>query len=302
MAHSRDPKGLALNLKQRMSDHNITDYAGTLAYYWFLSIFPGIIFVISVLSFFDIDRQTLESQIRDLAPGGAVNTFTDTIFQAIKEPQGGLLSIGAILAVWSASKGVDRLITTANHAYGDFSPRGFVAARGIALLLTIVLGIGMLLLIVLNVLGGPIITYLANFVLPIDMGQKVLLTVLRYVVSTILLIGILSIFYRVAPKRPITFKEAIPGAVFGVIVWQLLSVGFGFYVSNFSNYNQTYGSLGSVVILLLWPYFTGLIILLGSELNASWERFMKKADPKKMEEKRLKEQAELDAIPTNTFG
>lgn len=96
MAHTRDPKGLALNLKQRMSDHNITDYAGTLAYYWFLSIFPGIIFVISVLSFFDIDQQTLESQIRDLAPGGSVNTFTDVIFQAIKEPQGGLLSIGAI--------------------------------------------------------------------------------------------------------------------------------------------------------------------------------------------------------------
>ena len=117
------------------------------------------------------------------------------------------------------------------------------------------------------------------------MGQKILLTVLRYTISTILLIFILSIFYRVAPKRPITFKQAIPGAVFGVIVWQLLSVGFGFYVSNFSNYNQTYGSLGSVVIVLLWLYFTGLIILLGSELNASWERFMKKADPKKMEEK-----------------
>lgn len=302
MAHKRDWKGLALNLKERMSDHNISDYAGTLAYYWFLSIFPGIIFVISVLSFFNIDQKTLEEQLSDLAPGGSVNTFTEVIFQAIKEPQGGLLSIGAILAIWSASSGVSRLITTANHAYGDFTPRGFIAARGIAFVLTILLGIGMLLLVVLNVFGGPIISYIASFVMPIDMGQKVLLTVLRYAISTVLLIGILSLFYKMAPKRPISIKETIPGAIFAVVVWQLVSVGFGFYVSNFGNYNKTYGSLGSVVVVLLWLYLTGIIILLGSEINAAWDRFMKRPDPKKMEEKRLKEQEELDSIPVNTYG
>lgn len=297
-------------LLRRFKEHDVQDYGATLAFFWFLSIFPGIIFILALLSFFDISQASFQEQLNNLAPGAAATEFLSGIFDAIGEPRGGLLSIGAILAIWSAAKGVERLINMAIHAYGEDNERNFFVSKGIALGLTLLLGVGMLLLIVSNVFGSQIIDFVARFI-PISGADVILINVFRYVLTTVILIFTLSIFYKIAPQQHVFWKSTIPGAIFGVIAWQLVSLGFSLYVSNFGNYDSTYGSLGGIIVTLLWLQLTGMIILIGSEINATWQQFFKTPSERDYEKnfKKKKKSKSNDSdeddyndIPINTYG
>ncbi|KGI84182.1 MULTISPECIES: YihY/virulence factor BrkB family protein [unclassified Exiguobacterium] len=297
-------------LLRRFKEHDVQDYGATLAFFWFLSIFPGIIFILALLSFFDISQASFQEQLNNLAPGAAATEFLTGIFDAIGEPRGGLLSIGAILAIWSAAKGVERLINMAIHAYGEDNERNFFVSKGIALGLTLLLGVGMLLLIVSNVFGSQIIDFVARFI-PISGADVILINVFRYVLTTVILIFTLSIFYKIAPQQHVFWKSTIPGAIFGVIAWQIVSLGFSLYVSNFGNYDSTYGSLGGIIVTLLWLQLTGMIILIGSEINATWQRFFKTPSEREYEKnyKKNKKSKSKDSddddykdIPVNTYG
>lgn len=297
-------------LLRRFKEHDVQDYGATLAFFWFLSIFPGIIFILALLSFFDISQASFQEQLNNLAPGAAATDFLTGIFDAIGEPRGGLLSIGAILAIWSAAKGVERLINMAIHAYGEDNERNFFVSKGIALGLTLLLGVGVLLLIVSNVFGSQIIDFLMRFI-PISGADVILINVFRYVLTTVILILTLSIFYKIAPQQHVFWKSTIPGAIFGVIAWQLVSLGFSLYVSNFGNYDSTYGSLGGIIVTLLWLQLTGMIILIGSEINATWQRFFKTPSEREYEKNYKKnkkskskdlDEDEYKDIPVNTYG
>lgn len=297
-------------LLRRFKEHDVQDYGATLAFFWFLSIFPGIIFILALLSFFDISQASFQEQLNNLAPGAAATEFLTGIFDAIGEPRGGLLSIGAILAIWSAAKGVERLINMAIHAYGEDNERNFFVSKGIALGLTLLLGVGVLLLIVSNVFGSQIIDFLMRFI-PISGADVILINVFRYVLTTLILILTLSIFYKIAPQQHVFWKSTIPGAIFGVIAWQLVSLGFSLYVSNFGNYDSTYGSLGGIIVTLLWLQLTGMIILIGSEINATWQRFFRTPSEREYEKnfKKNKKSKSKDSdedeykdIPVNTYG
>lgn len=297
-------------LLRRFKEHDVQDYGATLAFFWFLSIFPGIIFILALLSFFDISQASFQEQLNNLAPGAAATEFLTGIFDAIGEPRGGLLSIGAILAIWSAAKGVERLINMAIHAYGEDNERNFFVSKGIALGMTLLLGVGVLLLIVSNVFGSQIIDFLMRFI-PISGADVILINVFRYVLTTVILILTLSIFYKIAPQQHVFWKSTIPGAIFGVIAWQLVSLGFSLYVSNFGNYDSTYGSLGGIIVTLLWLQLTGMIILIGSEINATWQRFFKTPSEREYEKNYKKnkkskskdsDEDEYKDIPVNTYG
>lgn len=297
-------------LLRRFKEHDVQDYGATLAFFWFLSIFPGIIFILALLSFFDISQASFQEQLNNLAPGAAATDFLTGIFDAIGEPRGGLLSIGAILAIWSAAKGVERLINMAIHAYGEDNERNFFVSKGIALGMTLLLGVGVLLLIVSNVFGSQIIDFVMDFI-PISGADVILINVFRYVLTTVILILTLSIFYKVSPQQHVFWKSTIPGAIFGVIAWQLVSLGFSLYVSNFGNYDSTYGSLGGIIVTLLWLQLTGMIILIGSEINATWQRFFRTPSEQEYEKnfKKNKKSKSKDSdedeykdIPVNTYG
>lgn len=297
-------------LLRRFKEHDVQDYGATLAFFWFLSIFPGIIFILALLSFFDISQASFQEQLNNLAPGAAATEFLTGIFEAIGEPRGGLLSIGAILAIWSAAKGVERLINMAIHAYGEDNERNFFVSKGIALGLTLLLGVGVLLLIVSNVFGSQIIDFLMRLI-PISGADVILINVFRYVLTTVVLILTLSIFYKIAPQQHVFWKSTIPGAIFGVVAWQLVSLGFSLYVSNFGSYDSTYGSLGGIIVTLLWLQLTGMIILIGSEINATWQRFFRTPSQREYEKnfKKNKKSKSNDSdeddykdIPVNTYG
>jgi len=109
-------------------------------------------------------------------------------------------------------------------------------------------------------------------IVQIPEALDIVFNIVRWVVAIIVMAAVLAGLYRVAPNKHYPFKHVIPGAIFATVVWQLISLGFSFYVSNFGNYSATYGSIGGVIVLMLWLFLTGLALVLGGEINAIYHR------------------------------
>ncbi len=246
----------------------IPDWSATLAYYFMLSIFPLLIFILALIPYFQFDLDTVYSFINDYIPEGLADTLSTTILQVISEPQGGLVSFGVLATIWSASNGVNALIRAVNRSYNTEETRNFIKLRLLSILLTIAMIIVIVVTLLLPVFGHVIIETLETyFSLPHETAN--VLNRLRWIIGIGLMTFVLMILYRVAPNIPLTFKQVIVGAVTATVGWQIISLLFSSYVSNFGNYTATYGSLGGVIILMLWFFLTGLILVIGGEINAT---------------------------------
>jgi membrane protein len=205
-------------------------------------------------------------------PQEAAGLFSNVLSQTVESSSGGLLSFGLLFTLWSASAGLYAIMQQLNITYDIKEGRSFVKARGVSILLTL----GFLLMIIgafaLIVFGGTLQEWLASFV-----GRNPVLLAffasLRWIIIIALLLLGFSMIYYFGPNVEQKFKFITPGSVLGVALLVAASLGFSFYVSNFGNYAATYGSLGAVIILLLWLYLAGFVILVGSEINALLEHY-----------------------------
>ncbi|HXK59084.1 MAG TPA: YihY/virulence factor BrkB family protein [Acidobacteriota bacterium] len=262
------------DLYAEIQDDNVFNGAAALAYYWMLAIFPALIFLLSLLPFLPIPN--LEDAIMDFMgealPQEAAGLFSNVLSQTVESSSGGLLSFGLLFTLWSASAGLYAIMQQLNITYDIKEGRSFVKARGVSILLTL----GFLLMIIgafaLIVFGGTLQEWLASFV-----GRNPVLLAffasLRWIIIIALLLLGFSMIYYFGPNVEQKFKFITPGSVLGVALLVAASLGFSFYVSNFGNYAATYGSLGAVIILLLWLYLAGFVILVGSEINALLEHY-----------------------------
>ncbi|GAE36707.1 YihY/virulence factor BrkB family protein [Halalkalibacter akibai] len=246
----------------------IPDWAATLAYYFMLSIFPLLIFILALIPYFHFDIDTIYSFINDYIPEGLADILSTTVLEVITEPQGGLLSFGILATIWSASNGMNGLIRAVNRSYNIEETRSFVRLR----LLSIILTIGMIIVIVVTLLlpvfGHVIIETLETYLfLPHETAN--VLNTLRWIIGIGLMTFVLMILYKLAPNVRLSFKQVIIGAISATVGWQIISIAFSTYISNFGNYTATYGSLGGVIILMLWFFLTGLILVIGGEINAT---------------------------------
>ncbi|WP_017726419.1 YihY/virulence factor BrkB family protein [Halalkalibacterium ligniniphilum] len=256
----------------------LLDWAATLAYYFMLSIFPLMIFMLALLPYFPLNPGQLYEFVNDYIPGELGELFTATVLEVVTEPQGGLLSIGILATVWSASNGVNALIRSINRAYNIEETRHFFQLR----ILSIVMTLGMIIVIVATLLmpvfGHVIIETLETFfLLPSDTAS--FLQILRWVIGIGLMTIVLMVLYALAPNVHLRLRDVMVGAIFATTGWQLISYGFSVYISNFGNYTATYGSLGGVIILMLWFFLSGLILVLGGEVNATLYRLHLKSQP-----------------------
>lgn len=154
-----------------------------------------------------------------------------------------------------------------NQAYEVEETRSFIKKKALQLVLTLGIILALAVALVLPIFGGVIIDFINSY-LSLPQQTEILFQILRWVISIIVMSLILAALYHFAPNKHFPFKEVIIGAVIATVLWQLVSLGFSFYVSNFGNYNATYGSLGGLIVLMLWFYLTGLILVLGAEINA----------------------------------
>ena len=259
------------------SADNVGILAGGVAYAAFLAVFPALIAGISLFGLV-ADPATIAQQAEGVLaalPETAQPLLRDQIVALTQTPSGALsfsLVVSILLALWSASSGTSSLMTGINIAYDEQESRNFLKLRGTALLLTL----GAIVFVLLTLALVAVVPAVLN-ALQLGTLINVIVQVVRWVLLVVLIVVALAVVYRLAPDRDAPkFKWTSVGAVVSAVLWVLASLGFSLYVNNFGSYNKTYGALAGVVVLLLWLYLTGYIILLGAEINAESEKQTKK--------------------------
>lgn len=250
---------------------NVPLLAAAQAYYYLLSIFPLLIVCFAILPYLNMDPAEVMSFLERSLPNGIATVFEENIVNLIETPKGGLLTVGIIGALWSATNGVQAFMTAANEAYGVDETRSFIKVRLLSLALTIGMVISFAIALLLPVFGSTILTFLKSL-FGISSSLVIILQVSKWVVSILLITIILSIFYLLAPSQKLPLKHIFPGAITASVLWSTISLGFSFYVSNFASYSATYGSLGGIIILMIWFYLTGMILMIGAEINVLYHK------------------------------
>jgi membrane protein len=267
-------KELAKELLQQFKKDRILNSAAAQAFYLTLAIFPGLICVLSLLPYLPIAhlQKAIMDLVRQVLPGDAARALTSVV-ESLTEQRGGLLSFSIFGTLLLASSGMAAVIKQLNITYHVpvTEERSFLKTRALALLLTVLGGALVIVTFTLVVLGGTLQSLIAS-----ELGWSDLLlnifAAFRWVVIVVsLLLGFAAIYY-LAPNVEQKFRWVTPGAVIGVVALILATLGFRLYVDNFGRYGATYGSIGALIVLMLWLYVAGLMLLVGSEVNALYER------------------------------
>ncbi|MFC8193359.1 YihY/virulence factor BrkB family protein [Cellulomonas sp. NPDC057328] len=253
-----------------------TDLAAALTYYGVLAVAPALLAIVSLLGFVSDPERAVErilGLVDDIAPGGATETIRPILENLTQAPAAGLaLVVGLVTALWSASGYVAAFSRGMNRVYEIDEGRPIWKLRPILLLVTLVLVVIAVLVVAMLVLSGGVARTIGDAVGLSDTAVTVW-NIAKWPVVVVLVALAIAILYHATPNvRQPKFRWVSVGAVVAIVVWVLASLGFAFYVANFSSYNETYGSLAGVIIALLWLWITNLALLFGAELDAELER------------------------------
>ncbi|MEP7339221.1 MAG: YihY/virulence factor BrkB family protein [Acidobacteriota bacterium] len=260
-------KNLAKELWLDLTEINLTGGAAELAYYFILALFPMLIFLTSLVGFLPNVRENIFFALAKVTPGEASMLIGQTLNDVVINRSGGLLSFGVLGALWAGSGGVSSLINGLNAVYRVKEGRSFVRVRLISIGLTALISVLVIGGTLLVTFGGKLVTWLAIRFGMTRFGEA-LTGVTNYTLSLILVTIGIAIIYRGAPNVRQKWRWVMPGAVFSVAAIIILSFLFSIYVRYAPSYSATYGSLGAAIVLLLWLYLVGLVLLFGGDINA----------------------------------
>ena len=265
-------KGFMQDLIYRVRKVDMSGMGAQLAYFFLLSFFPMLIFMVTLLPYLNLEQGQIFDFLSNIMPGEVYSLIEGTLAEVLNNQNGGLLSIGVIGTIWSASKGVDALMKALNRAYEVEGKAGFLN-RLWSLIFTISLVGVILIALVLPIFGHQIGNIIFGYI-GVEESFANIWNSIRWIIPPTLIFLILTAMYWIVPNTDprLTISSVFPGALFATLGWLVLTYGFSFYISNFGNYSGTYGSIGGVIILMLWLYFTGMIIILGGLLNASFQK------------------------------
>ena len=273
--------------------------AAELSYYFLLALFPFLIFLTSVIGFVlgsgTGTRHMLFNYLARIMPPSAFELIDNTMWEVSSASSGGKLSFGILAALWAASSGLSAITDSLNTAYDVTETRPWWKQRLTAIGLTVALSVLIILALVLVVAGGRIAEGLASVY---GFGPVFPLTwkIIQWpVVLACMLLAFALIYFFAPDVHEQAWKWLTPGAAIGVVLWLVVSIAFRAYLHFFNSYSATYGSLGAVIILMLWLYFTGAAVLIGGEVNSEIENAAAKEGEPEAKEKGEKAPQEKQA-------
>lgn len=260
-------------LQREMGYDDCMGMAAQIAFYLLLAIFPFLLFLLSLISFLpipDLERQVL-AVLEESLPPESYHLVAETVASLLSKQRGGMLGVGLLVALWSASMGIGALITTINRAYNIHPRRSLAKQKGLAIALTLAAS-GILLLSTVIILFGPRVAHAIFQVLGLAGDSHNFWTQLRLPLVFVLNLATLSMLYYYGPEARQQFRWIMPGAVVATTLWLGASSLFRLFVRNFGSYEITYGSIAAVIILMVYLWISGLIFLLGAEINSLMKR------------------------------
>jgi len=262
-------KELLKKLFHRVIDNAVTDRGALLAYYFIFALFPFLFFLVTLAAYLPLQGSAgyLVARLSQLMPQQASGILNGELSSLLNQPRPHLLTIGLLLTLWSASRAVDALRGALNLAYDVKERRPFWKTQGMALLVTISAGTLTLVALFLLAAGGKAGLWVAE---QVGAGKEWLLVWgwLRWPVTASIIMLVTALLYYLLPDVKQEWRFITPGSVVGTALWLLGSWGFSVYVDHFANYTKTYGSIGGVIVLLTWLYLSGVVFVLGGEINA----------------------------------
>jgi membrane protein len=257
------------HLYQHIQDHAIFDRAAQLSYYFIFALFPFLFFLVTLTAYLPLRNviPMIMDRISDVMPDSALTVIKQQLVSLLQNPRPKLLTVGFVVSIWSASRGVDAIRSALNLAYDVKESRPYWKVQLLALLITIAGAVLFLISVAGFAMGGQLGLWLAN---KIHLGSEYLMmwSYLRWPITAFLIMLALALTYYLLPDVEQEFKFITPGSVLATVIWLLTTWGFTQYVAHFANYNAIYGSIGGVFILMTWLYISGLVFLLGGEVNA----------------------------------
>jgi len=258
---------------REIDDDNCLGLAAQLAFYFFLSLFPALLFLVALIGYLPVENvltQLLEA-LGTIAPSEVLTLLRTQLDEVVRGSYGSLLTLGIVGAIWSSSAAMVAIIDALNHAYDIEERRPWWKRRIVAIALTVALALFIVTSLVLVLVGPDVAALMAGWV-GLGPAFSLVWAIARWPLMIFLVVLGVDLVYHFAPNRRGRWVWITPGSLLATSLWMASSFAFKFYVANLANFNATYGAIGGVVVLLLWFYVSGLAILIGAELNGVIEQ------------------------------
>ncbi|HUJ26729.1 MAG TPA: YihY/virulence factor BrkB family protein [Myxococcales bacterium] len=259
-------------LQRRIADNADTDRAAQLSYYFVFALFPFLFFLVTLAAYLPVKGalDELVSRLDPLMPDQAMGIIKHQLHALVTRQRPHFLTLGIGLAIWSASRALDALRSALNLAYDVKESRPWWRVQGTSVLLTVFTSALMLAAVAALALGSSAGLWLATHV-HLDRFWPLLWSWLRWPITAFGVMLVFALLYYFLPDVKQEWRYITPGSVVGTLLWLVASWGFSVYAENFGSYDRTYGSIGGVIVLLTWFWLTGLIFVIGGEINALYE-------------------------------
>lgn len=260
-----------LLLLEKVKKEDLLSTANDLTYKILLSLFPLIIFFMTILGFLDLDVAHLTSELSGIVPAEILSIFQLFVDEVINTRRPSLLSTSLIFAVASSTSGFKSLINGINKAYGRKDDRSFIKIYGISFISVIAFISCIILSLILLIFGNTIMDTL-EFFFYIPRFMPLLISIVSDIVTILLVLITTILINKLAISRPVSIRNLLPGSLFTVIIWVIASTGFNIYLRTFAQISTIYGSVAGIMILMIWVNILCIVLLLGSAINAMLEK------------------------------
>lgn len=267
---------------EKVAGKDLNERAAAVSFNLLLAVFPAVIFLFTLIPFIPINNLDAEIMVllRRAIPAGTYDAVDNTIRDIISRERSGVLSFGFLATIYASTNGMVALMNAFHSSYETRDRRGFFKIRLIALGLTFTFGVAIILAIIMLLVGGIVTDYLLRFGVFNNPVFAYLLSTGRYLLVFGVFVGVVSIIYKYGPDVNMKWTFVTPGSITASVLIVLTTFLFSYYLSNFGSYNKVYGSIGTLIALMIWINLIALLIVLGFEMNVSLYNLEGEKNPK----------------------